>query len=89
MLAVDNAPEAQKQMFERRFGVVERIPYVACRALFLSGGVERAGEEDDIAYMSRLAVVWFQDTFAMPIDDAVLMQIKELHWDILAEGYSL
>lgn len=90
VLEVENAHEEQRQMFERRFGVVERIPFLACRALFLFGGVQRAGEEeDDIAYLSRLAVVWFQDAFAMPIDATILEQIRGINWDTLAEGYSL
>jgi hypothetical protein len=48
--------------------------------LFLSDGVKRAGEEeDDIACISRLAVVWFQDAFAMPIDEAVLEKIRGIN----------
>ena len=65
---------------------VERIPYIACTALFRSNGVMREGDED-IAFASILAVVWFQETFALPIDESVLERIKAIDWDRLAEAW--
>lgn len=65
---------------------VERIPYIACTALFRSGGVQREGDED-IGIMSAMAIVWFQDYFALPIDEAVLDKIKAIDWDKLAGAW--
>ena len=38
---------------------------------------------------SQLAVVWFQQDFAMPIDPIVMEKIKALDWDAYAENYDL
>jgi hypothetical protein len=38
---------------------------------------------------SELAVVWFQQEFAMPIDPIVMEKIKALDWDTYAENYDL
>lgn len=38
---------------------------------------------------SELAVVWFQQDFAMPIDPVVMEKIKALEWDTYAENYDL
>jgi hypothetical protein len=46
----------------------------------------REGDED-IAFASILAVVWFQETFALPIDESVLERIKAIDWDRLAEAW--
>jgi hypothetical protein len=36
---------------------------------------------------SKLIVVWYQDTMAMPIDEAILDQMKLINWSELAEDY--
>lgn len=61
-------------------------PYIACTALFRSNGVMREDDED-IAFASILAVVWFQENFALPIDESVLERIKAIDWDRLAEAW--
>jgi len=36
---------------------------------------------------SELVVVWYQDTMAMPIDEAILDQMKAINWSELAVDY--
>ncbi len=36
---------------------------------------------------SGLIVVWYQNSMAMPIDDAILEQMKQLKWSELADDY--
>ena len=60
----------------------ERIPYITCFAEFGSSGLK----EDD-GYASWLTIVWYQDEFALPIDDAVIEHIKTIDWEHEAEGY--
>lgn len=65
---------------------VERIPHIVCTALFRSKGIAREGDDDDITFASVLTVVWFQENFAMPIDEVVLERIKTIDWERLAES---
>lgn len=44
-------------------------------------------DDEDIAFASILAVVWFQENFALPIDESVLERIKAIDWDRLAEAW--
>jgi len=38
---------------------------------------------------SLLAVVWLQESFAMPIDPTVVDYIASLDWDALAKDYEI
>lgn len=57
---------------------------VTCQALFASGPVP--GAED--AAGSRLALIWYQQAFAMPIDAIVLEKLRALDWDAQAVNFS-
>jgi len=60
-----------------RNNVYERIPYVACRAFFISEPTKKNEEAD----ASHCTIVWFQDELAMPIDPAIMEKIKAFDWD--------
>jgi hypothetical protein len=60
------------------------IPAVTCLASFQSFAPARALEAD----CSSLKIVWFQNEFAMPIDQAVLQRIRAIDWGAVAkDGY--
>jgi hypothetical protein len=77
--------DGEKRTRSRR-GPVERIPDIACTARFYSSGVVREGDED-IAFASVMTVVWFQETFALPIDEMAMEHIKAIDWDRLADAW--
>jgi len=57
---------------------------VCCRALIESTPMdERAG------MLSELIVIWFQDGFAMPIEPAVIEQIRSIDWEHEAQDVDL
>jgi hypothetical protein len=58
----------------------EWLPGVTCTARFTSA--RNAKDSNDNG--SFLTVVWYQDEFALPIDDAALSAIAELDWAKLA-----
>jgi len=60
-----------------------RIPSITCYGQFESSVIK--GDEDNHA--SWLTIVWYQDDFALPIDESVLEHIKTIDWDDVAEGY--
>jgi hypothetical protein len=57
------------------------IPWTTCVGLFRSFPAARNLKE----CYSYLAVVWYQEQFALPIAGDILAQIKALDWDSLAE----
>ena len=59
------------------FGEPAALPSVACVELLHSRG-------PDPTKYSSLTVIWFQSSFAFPIEDAALGQIKEIDWDAKA-----
>ena len=59
------------------------IPYITCYAQFESSVIDK----DDDSNGSWLTIVWYQDDFALPIDESVLEHIKTINWDDVAEGY--
>jgi hypothetical protein len=67
----------------KRYKDAIRLPYITCFAEFDSSILE--GDEENDA--SWLTVVWYQDEFAMPIDEGVLEQIKLIDWEREAEGF--
>ena len=62
---------------------IEWLPLVTCIAQFDSVMPARDPEMQG----STLSVVWFQDEWAMPIDQAALEAIKKLDWDNLATDF--
>ncbi|OJJ14809.1 hypothetical protein BKI52_40325 [marine bacterium AO1-C] len=59
------------------------LPNVTCIVLLqcLESFEEPEDEDDIMEYpSSTLAVVWFQDSYAFPIDAFVLEQIKQIPW---------
>jgi hypothetical protein len=61
------------------------LPAIAVVGEFMSyspvGQVNESGWDQ-----SRLTVIWYQDYWALPIDDDVLRQIIEVDWDSLARN---
>jgi hypothetical protein len=58
-----------------------RLPSVACVARFSSPSPMRKRE----AFESGLAVVWFQEEFRLPVDIAVMEQLRAMDWETLAQ----
>lgn len=59
------------------------LPEVTCIALLCCN--EPAKDPDMVG--SKLAVVWYQDTMAMPIEEAILDQMKLIKWSELAKDF--
>jgi hypothetical protein len=53
---------------------------VTCIALWTDVAPARDKSKDS----SSLSVVWFQDEFAMPIDDLILGQLRAIDWELSA-----
>jgi len=60
-----------------------RIPYITCYGQFESSVITG----DDRNDASWLTIIWYQDDFALPIEESVLEHIKTIDWDKVAEGY--
>jgi hypothetical protein len=58
------------------FGQPASIPSIACVGRFESSEPARPPGGD----FSALVVIWFQNEFALPIDDAVRMQLQAIDW---------
>jgi len=58
----------------------EWIPMVTCIGVFWDTAPARDTSKDG----SMLTVVWFQDNYALPIDEAVLQQLQSIEWERLA-----
>ena len=59
----------------------EQIPSITCAAIFDSPQPAR----DKACFSSSLIILWFQDNWAMPIDSHILIKIRNVDWDKLAE----
>ena len=64
------------------FGEPVALPSVICVALLHSDG-------PDPTKYSSLMVIWFQSSFAFPIEDAALGQIRKIDWDAKATVYDV
>lgn len=81
-------PESQKVIHEIKdypFGQVIRLPEITCMALiscFKDGKDELLLDnfEIPILHFQDIALVWFQDDFAFPIDENVLEKLKQTSW---------
>lgn len=59
------------------------LPEVTCIALLCS--YKPVKDPDMVG--SKLAVVWYQDTMAMPVEEAILDQMKQINWSVLAKDF--
>jgi hypothetical protein len=64
-------------------GTPASIPGIMCLARFQCEFAAR----DLLKDYSALAVVWFQNQFALPIEEAVLALIQEITWGTVASDY--
>lgn len=62
---------------------VMSLPEVTCIARLCSYKPVKDPEMDG----SKLIVIWYQDTMAMPIDDEILEQMQQIKWSELANDY--
>ncbi len=76
-------PNARNPSAEEAWGPTEYLPQVTCVATFESSPVRNARED-----CSLLVIVWFQETFAMPIDPGVLNQIRKIDWEKAAFNFT-
>lgn len=60
-----------------------RIPDILCEGRFESSSPIHDPSQDG----SSLVIVWFQNEFALPIDPAVMEQIKAIDWDSAAHDW--
>jgi hypothetical protein len=74
-------PDDQNKWERENIGVLERLPRIQCRASLHSSQptVHSPGRDG-----SLLAIVWYQDEYAFPIDPGVRELICALDWDALA-----
>lgn len=62
----------------------ERLPDILCIGEFMWARPVR-----DVSQMySSATFVWFQDRFAPPIAADVLAELREIHWDLVAQDWS-
>jgi hypothetical protein len=66
--------------FVREEYVPEWLPMVRCIATFTSNRPARDPRRD----LSMLTVVWYQDEFALPIQEPALTEFLDLDWESLA-----
>ena len=61
----------------------ERLPDLTCIGMFDSNEVNKTDSEP----YSSMIIVWFQEKFALPIDENVLSQIRRRDWDAQAKDW--
>lgn len=62
----------------------ERLPDILCIGEFMWARPVR-----DLSHMySSATLVWFQDSFAPPIARNVLVEMREIEWELLAQDWS-
>ena len=62
---------------------VPHLPSVICFGCFSSDTIKSRPDE----LGSHLCVIWFQESFALPIDPGVEREIQQVEWEGLAAGY--
>lgn len=70
--------ERSRNFGEMREGPWESLPAITCIANLMSN--DPLDDEDPFMNVSLLTVVWFQDQYAMPIDERALNQIRKIVW---------
>jgi hypothetical protein len=63
--------------------IASSLPGVTCVAVLNSGPLARNDSEP----YSSLAIGWFQDRFAFPLDPEIEKRIRQLDWDSLAKDW--
>ena len=66
----------------------QRLPRVTCMARFRCPATIDPARENEFFGYSMTSLVWFQDTFAMPIAPDVLALIRALEWKSIAVDVS-
>jgi hypothetical protein len=61
---------------------VPYLPAILCFGAFSSDELRARPDE----FGSHLCIVWFQETFALPIDPAVEKKIRQVAWEEVAAG---
>ena len=61
--------------------VIKRLPLMVCSALFISSPLKQKDKDANFSDHSKLGVLWFQDAFAMPIDENIINHIKSVDWE--------
>jgi hypothetical protein len=75
---VEDKEVMQHADWARCWGIIpEYLPQIACHALFASHTCDNSG----MLAVTEAAVVWFQESFAMPMDIRSLGQMKEFDWN--------
>ena len=64
-----------KYLGDYPFGDPARLPSIVCVARFTSSAFEH-----NPLFYTELAIVWFQNEFALPIDDDIHQEIKSITW---------
>ncbi len=77
-------PNPKGQPDDDIWGPVEFLPPIVCVGMFQSEPVRNERED-----FSLLNILWFQDTFALPIDPEVVAQIRKLDWENLAFNWTM
>ena len=79
-------PDRKKLVFPRNKPVLrnreyEQLPAIVCAATFESPDPAR----DKDCFSSCLIFLWFQNGWALPIAPRIVMQIRKINWNDLAE----
>ncbi len=66
----------------------QRLPLVTCIAQFTSR--EPAGKPEDAGIFSEsvATLVWFQEAFGVPTDEAILDRLQQIRWEAIATDMS-
>lgn len=75
--------DMQRLVEARPHHVPEWLPAVRCIGTFNSSVIRRNTQN----HMSTLVVIWFQDDFALPIQESSLQQLRSLDWDAVATDF--
>lgn len=65
------------------FGTPESLPAITCVGRFMCHAPARSAK----AHGSNLAIIWFQDEFAFPIDPTVLDLMRMVDWKSCARDF--
>lgn len=62
------------------FGIPASLPAVCCVA-----SLRGPGHTNAYLYRADLTIIWFQESWAFPIDEKVRLKIEELDWSLAVE----